>query len=396
VANAGLGFVFWFLAAKLSPSEDLGVAIGMISSLMLLIIITRFGLDNSLIRFFPERDKARVFGTSLSITTISIVISVFIFVGGIGLFSPSLSILTSPADFLLFLAFTVAGSVFWQVGSALLAVRKANLYLLQNILNGSKIILLFPLIALGTIGIFTAYGIALIVSTVIFFLVVVKLGIRINLSIDTAFLRQSFSFSSSNYFAQLFIWAPTSLLSIIVLNSLGGSDAAYYYIAYTIAAIIYMIPTAVSTSLFVEGSHGQDMMIGTLRSYKVTFAVLTPLTILLIIFGDLVLGIFGDQYPIMALDLLRIMLLSSFFVAIVQIGMSIMRVKNANRDIVVLSGWIFFSLIASSIILTSIVGLNGIGYAWLISYGTGSLLSAILLRKKSGNMSDKIKNPIGV
>ena len=48
------------------------------------------------------------------------------------------------------------------------------------------------------------------------------------------------------------------ILPIMVLNVLGAEQAAYYYIAYAIAALLFMIPSAISMSLFVEGSHGEE------------------------------------------------------------------------------------------------------------------------------------------
>lgn len=57
ISNAGFGFLFWILAARLYPKEDVGVATALISSMALLVLLSRFGLDQSIIRFFPERDK---------------------------------------------------------------------------------------------------------------------------------------------------------------------------------------------------------------------------------------------------------------------------------------------------------------------------------------------------
>ncbi|MCD6213638.1 MAG: oligosaccharide flippase family protein [Candidatus Desulfofervidus sp.] len=69
ISNAGFGFFFWMLAAKLYPKEDVGIATALISSMALLVLLSRLGLDQSLIRFFPERDKNSVFGTSAVIRT---------------------------------------------------------------------------------------------------------------------------------------------------------------------------------------------------------------------------------------------------------------------------------------------------------------------------------------
>ena len=69
LSNAGFGFFFWMLAAKLYPKEDVGIATALISSMSLLILLTRFGLDVAIIRFFPEKDKSSIFSTTALITT---------------------------------------------------------------------------------------------------------------------------------------------------------------------------------------------------------------------------------------------------------------------------------------------------------------------------------------
>ena len=59
--------------------------------------------------------------------------------------------------------------------------------------------------------------------------------------------------SAGNYLAGLFVAAPNMILPIMVLNVLGAEEAAYY-LAYAIASLRFMIPSAISTSLFVEGA----------------------------------------------------------------------------------------------------------------------------------------------
>ncbi|MCK4736330.1 MAG: oligosaccharide flippase family protein [Methanophagales archaeon] len=56
VFNVACGFFFWMLAARLYSINDVGLATALISSSGLLILLTRFGLDQSIIRFFPVRN----------------------------------------------------------------------------------------------------------------------------------------------------------------------------------------------------------------------------------------------------------------------------------------------------------------------------------------------------
>lgn len=112
IASAGFGFIFWMLAARLYSIEDVGVATALISSLGLVILFSRLGLDFSAIRFFPEKDKSKVFNTCLSITTIAAVVVGVIYISSVGFFAPTLSFIQSPRYAILFLAFAVMNFLF--------------------------------------------------------------------------------------------------------------------------------------------------------------------------------------------------------------------------------------------------------------------------------------------
>jgi hypothetical protein len=110
-SEAGFGFIFWILAAKFYPAEDVGIATALISSMMLLVLLSRFGLDFSIIKFFPGADKSSIFSTSALITTFFAGIFGAIFIAGVDILSPELHLLKSPRNAALFLIFLTASSV---------------------------------------------------------------------------------------------------------------------------------------------------------------------------------------------------------------------------------------------------------------------------------------------
>jgi len=59
ISNAGFGFFFWMLAAKLYPKEDVGVATALISAMGLISMLSLLGFDISLVRFLPEREDKK-------------------------------------------------------------------------------------------------------------------------------------------------------------------------------------------------------------------------------------------------------------------------------------------------------------------------------------------------
>ena len=205
ITSAGFGFIFWMLAAKLYPAEDVGIATALISSMALLVLLSRFGLDFSIIRFFPGADKSRIFSTSALITTFFAVIFGAIFIAGVDILSPELGLLKSPRNATLFLIFLAASSVTALTAISFIAIRKAAFQFLQSIIVGSRIFFLIPLIALGAIGIFGAVGISFVLALAAALVLLVRSGVRPGLVIDRGFLNEAFHFSAGNYLAGLFV-----------------------------------------------------------------------------------------------------------------------------------------------------------------------------------------------
>lgn len=113
VFNVACGFFFWMLAARLYSINDVGLATALISSLGLVILFSRLGLDFSLIRFLPLTDKSKVFNTCLIITTIASFIVGIIYISGVSFFSPSLSFIQNPTYAIIFLLFGIFTSLLY-------------------------------------------------------------------------------------------------------------------------------------------------------------------------------------------------------------------------------------------------------------------------------------------
>ena len=220
-------------------------------------------------------------------------------------------------------------------------------------------------------------------STFFAFLIAIILleqsGIKPKLSMDTDFLNNSFNFSAGNYFSGLFMATPNLILPIIVINTLGSESAAYYYIAFAITSLLFVIPNSISTSLFVEGCHGEALKKAVIKSFGGVFSLLIPGIIIIFISAGWFLELIGRSYAINGLELIRIMVLASPFMAITSIYFSIKRIQNDINGLIILSGLIGGMLIGLSYIFMIFFGIIGVGYAWLVSYCIGSLIVGIIV-----------------
>jgi len=376
---AGFGFFFWMIAARLYSQADVGIATALMSSMGLLILISRLGLDQSVIRFFPQRDKNRVLGTAIIVPTAVALGAGAVFIAAVDVIAPELVIVRTVAP--LYLVFLGAYSITWVLEGAFNAIRKSEYYFILNLLYGSRILFLFPLVFLGAMGIFSSFGLSFVLGLILAFILLARCSIRPALGIDRAFLREAWQFSAGAYIAGMLMSAPNMVIPIMVLHVLGAESTANYYITYAIVSILFMIPYAFTTSLFVEGSHGGEMKKSVFRTLASMFALLIPAIIGLSLFGEQILNLIGKDY-VEGITLLRVLALSAVFVSICQTFISIAKVRNDIRSLIIISGFVSVALLGLGYTLMLHFGLIGMGYAWFATYAVGTLLTGVILRKK--------------
>ncbi len=381
------GFIFWIIVAKKYDPEDVGVGTALISSMLLIVLLSRLGFDYSIIRFFPENNKNKVLSTSIIITTLSTILVGIMFIVGVDFFSPDLHILKNGINPALYLVFLVANSITSILGFAFIGIRKGKTYFIQSIITGTRIFFVTPMVFLGALGIFGSVGVSFIITAVLSSYYIKKYGINFSFCLDRPFLKDSVNFSVGNYLVNLFSVAPNQILPIIVLNTLGKEEAAYYYISFAVASLIFMIPNAVSMSLFVEGSNGSELKKTVSRSFTIILLLLIPSILFIQFNGNFLLDLMGKNYAENGFNLLKMMSYSSIFMSITYTYYSIMRIQNKVKRIVFLSGIIGILLVGFSYFFMLKMGLIGIGYGWITSYLIGSIIvGAILLTERKFNL----------
>lgn len=367
IFNAGCGFFFWIIAARLYTVEQVGLSTALISSLGLVILFSKLGFDFSIIRFISLENKGKVISTSLIITTAACVLAGAIFILLADLLSPSMLFLKEPRYALAFLLIGAVNSTASVIGNAFVADRKADHYFMQNLFMALRIPALVPLAFLGVSGIFGSVGMGFLVAS-IFGMVSLQRNIAaIRPEVDWDFIRRSFRFSSRNYVSSILSVAPTLIIPIMVLNMLGGAEAARYYIAFAIGNLVLIIPSSLGTSLFVECSHGEGLRKSVMRAGVASLAFLVPAVMILLLVGDRLLGMLKGEY-VEAFGLLRIIALSGFPVAVYSLFVPIQNVRMRVEGIVKLNALRCVLLLGLSYVLVQQYGILGAGYAWMATY----------------------------
>ncbi|OPX66473.1 MAG: hypothetical protein A4E30_00129 [Methanomassiliicoccales archaeon PtaB.Bin215] len=381
ITSSGFGLLFWMVAAWYYDIESVGVTSTLISTSGLIVALGMLGMDQSMIRYFPVLDRSMILGSVVKIAAPLAMAIGAVFLLGSSLWMPDL--VASDIVHILFILLIGATSVAYIAHTAFVGSRNAQNGWYQNILLGVRVILLVAFVVLQDLGILFAmlvsYAITLPVSGILLF----RSGLRLG-AIDWSFLRKSFWFSTGNYVATILNMLPTMAMPILVFSLIGAAEAAIYYMALSIAAIVFLIPATFNTSLYVEGSHGESLAKTFRRSLTITYAILVPCIIAFMLLGPYILGILGAQYRSDGLGILNILLVSGLFFTLFQQVSTYLKVKEFIRGVVLMGAVNSGSFLALSVILAAAIGKDGIGYSWVFSFALGALVGLIYMRHTRG------------
>ena len=384
LSNAGFGFLFWVAAAQFYSDSEVGVATAIISSFTLIVMFARLGLHQSIIRYFPDRDQHDVF-------TSSIIASLVVTLGLGVLFIPLTQFITPAYNLsiveysgVLFVVFLLSSSAEGILGRSLLALKRGKNYFVQKLLLGLKIafVIVFSVIPSAFV-IFAAWGTSFLVSNLYSLYQLRKNGVWIS-KVNMNYLKDSFNYSWMNYLISLFLSSPNHILPIIVVGIVGPESAAYYYISHRIAQFGFTIPLSFSVSMFVEGSHGSDLKKDLKKATATSASVLSIFVLVIVVFGNDILNVIGESYT-EGYQVMVLMTLSGFFIMGYRFFLSIQRVQKKLHWALLITGLLCISLISTSIVLIQMVGIVGVGYAWLLSYGlaNGAILFYVAIVAKN-------------
>jgi O-antigen/teichoic acid export membrane protein len=388
VVPTGLGFFFWMVVARFYTPYEVGVGSAIISAIYFLASLGTLGLDVAIIRFLPKAQKPmELINLCLTLTSIVALVTGGIFLAGLGLWSPKLIFVRERAVFALaFLVFTFAWTLSSVIGSVFIAKRRAEFDLAQNtIISLLKIPLPILLVLFfHAFGIVSSWGVATVIAVLaclFLFLPRVQGSYKPVPNLDLSIVKNIWKYAVGNYFASILAATPSFILPIMIVNIISGEQNAYFYVAWTIAAIPFSIPGAASQSLFAEGSHFEDeLSINARRSIKFALVLLVPTIILLVVLGKWLLLAFGASYSSNALTLLWILCASSIFVGINSVYYTILQVQHRISELLVLRGLTTLVILVPSAFVMRAIGIVGIGYAWLGAQALVSVYVALTIK----------------
>jgi len=274
-----------------------------------------------------------------------------------------------------------------------MAFRTAGNIIIKNIIISIfKLLLPFVLIALGAYGIFASAALGLTLGVLSgLFILILKFNIKPSISVNFSFIKKKSTYSTGNYIAVFVRNFPSLILPIIILNILSAKYVAYFYVALMVQNVLLVIAVATEQSLLAEGSHNEyELKKHVKKAIAMILIILVPISIIIVLFGNILLQFFGKNYVNEAFQLLQLYAVSTIFTALLLIACAILNVKQKIKTLVIIN--IAAAVLTLSLSYTFIShGLVGIGWGWVAGQAIAGLVSIyLIIRNCSGTPQSRI------
>ncbi len=384
-AQAALGFVFWIVVARIFRTTTVGLATTLLATSGLLSTLSLVGFDSVFIRFLPKSTKRdEQINSGFIAVGVAAVVTSLVFCALIPLVSPKLGFVSHHAwDIVGFVFFTVFTAWNTLTNAVFIAYRRTRFVLIINIIfSAIKMVLPFAFLHGGAMAIFVAAGIAQVINVGLSIGAMMKyFGYRPRLSFSKNVMREIAGYSFGAYIASFFNLLPGTALPLIVTDRLGAADAAFFYIAFTIANLLFTIGYATMQSLFAEGSHDEAKLHAhAIKGLKMASLLTLPAIVVVCVVAPLVLRIFGHSYATGALGLLRILSVSSIFVVGYSALTVIFKVLKHVRAMIFVNFSYAATIVVLSVALARPLHLAGVGWAWMAGNIVAVFVGAFFLR----------------
>jgi O-antigen/teichoic acid export membrane protein len=375
VFGAGTGFLFWALAARTAAADAVGLASGAVSAATLFAGLAQLGLGYGLVRHLGSSDDpSGLLNLSIVLSGLASVGLALLFLVTLHEWSPALLPLRSNLlTGLIFVVLAVSTTTTQLLHWAFLATRRLSFSFwkmsIQSVLAIVLLLALRPSMS-GYLAIVTAYMLSTVLGLALCFwpfLPAAQPGYRFSLRFKLS-LRSSFAnYSFVNYAADQFQRAPDTLLPLIVIQQFGPEAGAYFFVVWTLGRSIAAWAGSIAESLFAEGAHDRARAATlTRRSVKLGLLLAAGLTAGTMIFGRLILAVYGREYIEQGVTLLYFVALSGIPGVLLSIYINFLRINDRLKAVSVIMA---VNVGCGMLLSVAMMQLSfvGSGLGWLIS-----------------------------
>jgi O-antigen/teichoic acid export membrane protein len=385
IVASALGFAFLALLTRIYSSTQVGLGSGIFSIVTLLVSLAGLGLDDGLAYYLPrDAQPARLINVSLSLSAAAALVLAIAFLVGQRMFSPALSVITqSPLNAVVFVASTLLMSLSAIQDALFIAERASWFTLFKGVLvNLVRLPILLLMLITREWGVLLSMVLASLIGCLVFgnlYQRAIRPAYYFRPDLHPAVWKPILGYAFGNHLTNFVVTLPSTVVPLIILNTLGAAPTAYFYVAWMLASLMNVIGRAFGTSLLVEsGREAGSVRINALRALVISGAVLVPAVIILSTFARPLLAIFGKDYGTEGTTLVVQLAISGIPLTLHGIAVGVLKARRKIGSLISVA-FAFAALhIAGSLWLAPQFGLQGVGNAVIVARSVSALLGCLL------------------
>jgi O-antigen/teichoic acid export membrane protein len=380
--QGALGLVFWLIAARLYSVDAIGRGSSLIAAVGVIASAALLGLNTAFVRYLPiAANRDALLTSGLLLVTGAGAALAILYVVLIPVAAPRLAFIERPVLAVGFVLLAAASAANLLTDAVFIAARRAgwNAVIDGGIGGVSRVVGILALAGAGGYGVFCASSGGLAVAALASMILMIgQLRWRPTLHQCSGSLRPLVRFSGASYAANLAGALPGLVVPVIVLDRLGAASAAYYFVGFQLASILFAAITAVEQTFLAEGAYAggsgmprDDRRALLQRSRRLLALLCGPACLALIAVAHWVLLAFGTRYSQHGTVSLMLIASAAIPIAANYWLWTVLRLAGKLRALV-LGGAVYAGSICGLSWLLAPHGLGALAAAWPL----GSLISA--------------------
>ncbi|MBL7253965.1 lipopolysaccharide biosynthesis protein [Paractinoplanes lichenicola] len=385
VGTAGLGYLYWLLAARQLAQPAIGTATALISVSTVVSMVSNLGLGHMFIQRLPGTgvlEWSRIVGAGLLTGCGATAAVSFAAAGVLPSIAGNFAFLRSSSGVAALVVTSVALTATTLLDNVFVAHRASHGMFTRNLaLAAGKLATLGLLTWAGYGGAgvvllaWTLPSLAVTAYTMTTMLGRLRPGARLTAAGIGAELRHVQGSLSGHHLINLAQAGPTALLPVLVTARLGAEANAQFYVAWMTASVLFMVSPAVASALYAERTNAAAA--GLPRASVVVLAVTGLPALVLFFAGERILGLFSAGYAAEGALLLKILVLAALPDAITNLAVAHWRSLGEFRRCLRLNLLMATVCVTLTWLWLPGTGIEAAGIAWLVGQTAGALVVAL-------------------
>jgi O-antigen/teichoic acid export membrane protein len=377
VAAGAFGQVTWLLAARLSSPHEVGIASAYMSGALLCAQVSLLGLGSAVIALLPRYRRQPVDLLTTLLTTVAVAGLV---AGGAYVLIAVTSLrelgafVSEPGAVVVVLAQAILLPVAVMFDQSAVALRRADGVLIRSVVGGIfRVGLIVTLWLLASPDGLRALSITLawVGATLLACLLgnrqmrQVLPDFKFRPTVKREFVSMGLAVGLPNHFVSLVMIGPGLIISILVAELLSPTLNAYWYVAWMLAGIVFVVPSSNGLALFAEVSnHPERLRQGISSCVRSSLLFGLPLAIGMAVAADWLLPLLGDGYRA-GITPMRLMAAAVLPMTFVETYVATCRALRRLAEPAITCAIAGLATIAAAAGGGLLFGLNGVAVSWL-------------------------------